>query len=521
MEHVEVHIWEQGEEHRTETSPPPPPLCQKKTNFVMKGTSNHHNTSDTSNPISKATPQQQSPARSFEEYDYAIQFCNDCKVPLCDTHVSIHQMTKNHFLVPIGQVSKDQQHDSIECKETDKTQEESVHMASNDQSLSNVLQKHACFFCCDQLSTIVETTNGDELPFHIEQCLEQYKNNNNNKNRNQNLDLSLIPEEVIDHVIMPLIDVKAMHYLKCTNSMWRKKIKEYREQLIPMFQFIAKFGSQGSDNGQFNGPYFITTDKQDNIYISDYNNHRIQIFDSNGQWKQSIGSNGSENGQFRYPLGILFNSRKHMYVVDGSNHRVQVFDQKMQFIMTFGSEGNENGRFQYPRGISVDADDNIVVTDCWNHRIQTFSKDGNWKQTIGKYGSGGGKFDTPWGVAVSKADGRIYVSDEDNNCIQVFSSDGKFLFKFGSEGSKNGQFRCPYGLAFSNCSQYLLVCDCGNHRIQLFDAMNGEFVKCYGSYGSDDGQFNCPTGIYISPTGQIIVTEARYGGNQQRVQIFE
>jgi hypothetical protein len=82
---------------------------------------------------------------------------------------------------------------------------------------------------------------------------------------------------------MPLIDAKALHYLKCTNSMWKKEVEEYREQLIPMFQFMVKFGSQCGDNGQFDGPDFIATDKQSNIYVSDFYNHRIQIFGSNGQ----------------------------------------------------------------------------------------------------------------------------------------------------------------------------------------------------------------------------------------------
>jgi hypothetical protein len=151
-------------------------------------------------------------------------------------------------------------------------------MASNDQSLSNVLQKHTCFFCHNQLPKTIETTDDDELLFCSELCLEQYNNN-------RGLYLSLIPEEVIDHIIMPLIDAKVLHYLKCTNSMWKKKIGEYREQLIPMFKFIAKFGSKGSASGQFINPYFVTACKQGNNYVSDFGNHKIQIFDSNEQWK--------------------------------------------------------------------------------------------------------------------------------------------------------------------------------------------------------------------------------------------
>ncbi len=51
--------------------------------------------------------------------------------------------------------------------------------------------------------------------------------------------------------------------------------------------------------------------------------------------------------------------------------------------------------------------------------------------------------------------------------------------------------------------------------------MNGQFVKSYGSKGSDDAQFSYPSGICISASGQIIVSEPYFSGDQHRAQIFE
>jgi DNA-binding beta-propeller fold protein YncE len=269
----------------------------------------------------------------------------------------------------------------------------------------------------------IKSINDNKPLFSSERYLEHYDNN-----RNENLDLSLIAEEIIDYIMMPLIDAKVLHYLKCMNYQWKTKIEKYAEKSVPMFEFIAKFGTKGSENGQFNSPWFVANDKQGNIYVSDCGNNRIQVFDSNGQWLKSIGSYGSGNGQFKGPTGIAFNFKNHMFVAGSGNNRIVQFDENMQFIKAFGSEGNENGQFQIPSGIAIDTDDNIVVADNANHRIQKFSKDGNWKQIIGKYGSGDGGFYYPWDVAVCKTSGRIFVSDECNHRIQVFSSDGKFLF---------------------------------------------------------------------------------------------
>jgi DNA-binding beta-propeller fold protein YncE len=284
----------------------------------------------------------------------------------------------------------------------------------------------------------------------------------------------------------------------------------------PVFEFKASFGSEGTDNLQFRGPALVATSKQGDIYVSDFHNHRVQIFDKNGQWKQAIGSYGVENGQFNNPMGIVFNSNNDLIVVDQKNHRVEIFNENMEFVKAFGSKGSENGQLDCPCGIAVDASDNIIVADYNNNCVQIFDKDGNWKRTIGKKGSDNGEFSSPSDVCVCKTDGRIYVSDYGNDRIQVFNSEGEFLFKFGSKGSENNQFQHPCGIELSRCGKYLLVCDSSNHRIQVFSSMNGAFIKSYGAWGSEDGQFKHPCGVCVTPSNQIIITD---WGNS-RIQLF-
>ena len=44
------------------------------------------------------------------------------------------------------------------------------------------------------------------------------------------------------------------------------------------------FGSQGSNVGQFQSLQAVAVDKDDNIYITDSGNHRVQKFTSNGRF---------------------------------------------------------------------------------------------------------------------------------------------------------------------------------------------------------------------------------------------
>jgi DNA-binding beta-propeller fold protein YncE len=46
------------------------------------------------------------------------------------------------------------------------------------------------------------------------------------------------------------------------------------------YQFVKKWGSNGTGDGQFDGPFGIAIDSSGNVYVTDYNHDRIQVFTS-------------------------------------------------------------------------------------------------------------------------------------------------------------------------------------------------------------------------------------------------
>ena len=48
------------------------------------------------------------------------------------------------------------------------------------------------------------------------------------------------------------------------------------------YTFLKIRGTYGSANGQFTRPSGFGADLQNNVYVADSNNHRIQKFDGNG-----------------------------------------------------------------------------------------------------------------------------------------------------------------------------------------------------------------------------------------------
>jgi DNA-binding beta-propeller fold protein YncE len=51
----------------------------------------------------------------------------------------------------------------------------------------------------------------------------------------------------------------------------------------------------------------------------------VQKFDGNGNFITKWGSTGTADGQFLHPIGIAINSKGLVYVADINNARVQIF----------------------------------------------------------------------------------------------------------------------------------------------------------------------------------------------------
>ncbi len=143
--------------------------------------------------------------------------------------------------------------------------------------------------------------------------------------------------------------------------------------------FLKEVGSEGSGDGQFSFPSDIVVDSTWNFYVADTGNHRIQKFAAKTEdlsvradFLTKWGSNGSGDGQFSFPSGLAVDSKDNIYVADTGNHRIQKFDVSGNFLTKWGSEGSGDGQFSSPSGVAVDSQGNVYVADTGNHRIQKF-----------------------------------------------------------------------------------------------------------------------------------------------------
>ncbi|MFC1601852.1 SMP-30/gluconolactonase/LRE family protein, partial [Candidatus Sumerlaeota bacterium] len=184
---------------------------------------------------------------------------------------------------------------------------------------------------------------------------------------------------------------------------------------------LAAFGSYGRGEGELVYPTDVVCDDRGNYFVVEYGgSDRVVQFSPAGRFVEQWGRNGFDEGEFQRPMSIALHGDR-LYVADSCNHRIQVFDLDGQLLDVLGGLGSEPGQFRYPYDLAVDGKGNIYVCEYGNHRVQKLSPDGKaLTQWGGKPGREPGTFLSPWGVAIDPA-GRLIVADTMNFRVQVFA----------------------------------------------------------------------------------------------------
>ena len=219
-------------------------------------------------------------------------------------------------------------------------------------------------------------------------------------------------------------------------------------------KLIRTFG-QGSGDSKLNCPIGVAVDHHV-IAVSEYGDHVVKKYSMQGDYLSKFGSHGSGDGQFNNPRGLCFNNKGLLYVMDSSNYRVQVFRENNVFLFKFGSKGHNPGQFQNPCCIAVDGSNHVYVTDHSNvGGICVFSEDGHFIKKISCY--------IPYAIGIAPDD---YIITDPSDMLTVFSPTHEIATKFGVHGKEKGQFNSIQGIAISS-SGTIFVTDSDNTRLQI------------------------------------------------------
>ncbi len=169
-------------------------------------------------------------------------------------------------------------------------------------------------------------------------------------------------------------------------------------------------------------------DKAHHIYGTSSRQHRLKKLTMHGGVLKVAGERGTEVGKFNFPNGIRCSRNNEIFICDCNNDRIQVFDKDLNFIRMITTFDGRS--FNCPDDLDFDSTGNIYVASQSDNCIQVLTPEGKYIRTIGA-----GFLRDPMSVAIDR--GLAYVTDHGNKRISVFTLEGECVTTFG-EGVLNG-----------------------------------------------------------------------------------
>ncbi len=87
-------------------------------------------------------------------------------------------------------------------------------------------------------------------------------------------------------------------------------------------RFIMYVGGEGEAAGRFNEPESVTVTGNE-LFVLDSGNNRVQVFNLKGKYVRQFGSKGTGKGDFMNPVSITKMDHKTIFVSDYENNRIQ------------------------------------------------------------------------------------------------------------------------------------------------------------------------------------------------------
>jgi hypothetical protein len=313
-------------------------------------------------------------------------------------------------------------------------------------------------------------------------------------------------------------------------------------------RIVAGQPFSGSLGAMFNQPRGLAVKHNGNgpadagdVYVADYGNHRIQQFDSSGNFIRAFGQDTiaatvneqqlvrvtatagtytlSFDGATTAPIPFdafspqIDDALDLLSTIDGDANVTVNGQTEISFTVTFAGKFAAANQPQMTvddsqltgnvaietlaDGTATTADTGTGIESC---EVAQHCKSGTISPPIG------GAFNNPTGVAIDQSDGHLFVYDRENGRVQEFEADGSFVKAWGW-GVATG------AAAFEVCTTQA-TCLAGR-RDQAEGNGNGGQILPTGGLGGFTGIAIVPTGP--ANAGNVMIAE---GGNR-RVQEFD
>ena len=137
---------------------------------------------------------------------------------------------------------------------------------------------------------------------------------------------------------------------------------------------------EGPING-FDRPCDILKLHNGNLLVSEHAGDRLALLNSKGRFQSYIGTKGRGLGQMVGPLYLAQDYLERIYVTDYGNRRVDVFDKDGNPVFFFGGKQGDFAGLKGPTGIAI-IDETVYVADDQTGAVYEFDRSGNFLREL-------------------------------------------------------------------------------------------------------------------------------------------
>lgn len=305
-------------------------------------------------------------------------------------------------------------------------------------------------------------------------------------------------------------------------------------------------------------PQDITVGPDGNLYIVDWNNHRIRrVVDGVVETIAGTGELGDgKDGiaiytQFNHPTNVCFDDQGRMIIAAWHNSLVKRLDFTTGYVENLagtgarafgGDEGPGNSaRLDLPSSVAIDSIGNILISDQANFRLRMLEPNGIIHTVCGTgvpgYGGDGGpaleaQLNAPKGQSAAPASrididnrDRIYIADTGNHCIRridpgdhsietIAGTPGQAGYSGDGGPATEAKLNTPSNVAVApNGAVY--IADTMNHVVRVvrpngtIATLAGTGERGFAGDGgpADEAELDRPYGVGLAPNGTVYVAD--------------
>ncbi|KAI8492447.1 hypothetical protein Bbelb_299000 [Branchiostoma belcheri] len=263
---------------------------------------------------------------------------------------------------------------------------------------------------------------------------------------------------------------------------------------------MITFGGKGREPGKFEHNYGVAVSADNKIFITDWFNNRIQIFDMNGTYLRLFPTVVPGGSRELFPYSLAFDvDPGYLWVLGSKTYAIK----KGGYVVQYSREGQPIKKFDVQFNFMSSLSEPVIAVDARHNKvivaegdtIMMFHPNGSLYRSLKGLVPKASTVVKIGGVALDR-DGNITFTDS-NKSIKKYSHSGVKIFEFGIFGRNKGQLGFPIGVCVDAFSR-IIVANRYNNRVDMF-TRRGEFVRTVADIKG-------PFGIALGPDGDLVVT---------------